>query len=168
MGFYLSPYNSGSVHSKIWNVKLFSIVFCGSLALYISVSSAYLIVKTQLVSTSIEQNQSMANELINADKNLRKLATELKKLTVFERSSPRPISLLAKLPLDADVITFNRFQLVGNDLQIFGETKNSATDILDLLLKSNEFKDVKFTLPVSKSRDGKEIFVIEAKIIDGK
>ncbi|MCF2948438.1 hypothetical protein L0668_09995 [Paraglaciecola aquimarina] len=147
---------------KVINYKHFILSLCAVIAVYISCSSLYLWSAEYFVNKSIETNKDASIELVQQERKVKKLVSDLEKLKVYKDNSTDVLSLLASIKVDTESTTFNRIQAASDFITIWGETEGSATQVLEALVAHPMLKDVKFSSPVHKGRLGKEAFVIEA------
>lgn len=135
--------------------------------LFILVSSTYLSGFTGHIERNIAENKMGASELIKLDRDLKVLAKDLASIKNFVNASSDPITFISSLGIDQELTEISRFQMVEDNLKIYGETKGSATKVFEVLVSHPDLEDVKFSSPVRKDRKGNEKFVIEARKISG-
>lgn len=132
-------------------------------AMYLGVSSGYLLWQEQKFDQAVENNRSSVNQAISVQNDFTRLTKELKQQREFiaTQSLKTPFwEVVAPLFKQAK---FRTLRYRNGRFVINGET-NRATDLLDILNDSPLVTDAKFDTGVRKSRK-KEVFIISFVLV---
>lgn len=124
--------------------------------------SAFLIWQNNYLSNKVEEQREEANRSVNVVNKLNTLKADILKINNKITQTSSKALLLAKLnkltESDASLI-IQSVEIYKNDVKISGVSSN-ATDVLSILIKLNEFENIKFISPPSSRGKDKEFFNI--------
>lgn len=151
--------HSGSAQGD-WQTSLNRLLFGAALggALYLSVSSGYLMFSEHRITSQLEQQREVVNQSLMVQNQYHQLLSELESQRSFiaSQQSTTPFWLVIE-PLMQHA-RFRSLKYRNGRYQINGET-DKATDLIDMLNRSPMVKDAKFDTQIRKSRK-KEVFLI--------
>ena len=124
--------------------------------------SAFLVWQSNYLANKVEEQRKEANQAINIVNKLNTIKADILKINDQVAQTSSKALLLAKLnkltELD-DSLNIQSVEIYKNDVKISGLSAN-ATEVLSILIKLNEFENIKFISPPSSRGKGREFFNI--------
>lgn len=133
---------------------------------YVGISSLYLSYRVSALEEQIAQQAPLVEEALATQRKAQEMGDSFKQLQLFMRENQSALPLLSSFDLGDSRYTLNRIEVYPTSMALYGETRDSATDLLQAVNQSPQLTEVKFGLPVN-SRRGKELFIIESERKNG-
>ena len=130
--------------------------------------SAFLIWQNSYLTNKVEAQREEANKAVNVVNKLNTIKADILKINHQIVQASSKVLLLAKLNQLAesdDSLIIQSVEIYKNDVKISGVSAN-ATDVLSILIKLNEFENIKFISPPSSRGKDKEFFNISFEYRD--
>lgn len=107
------------------------------------------------------ENEPSVNSVLAKRQKYTKNTKLFSDFITFLDENPNVLLKLSQLEIDPSGIFIERIRLITNGVQISGTTKNSATLLLEQIIKSKPVKEAKFSRAVTKNHHNAEVFFIE-------
>lgn len=124
--------------------------------------SAFLIWQNSSLTDKVEEQREDANKAVNVVNKLNTIKADISKINHQIAQANSKVLLLAKLNELAesdDSLIIQSVEIYKNDVKISGVSAN-ATDVLSILIRLNEFENIKFISPPSSRGKDREFFNI--------
>ncbi|RZF79171.1 hypothetical protein EXT46_14865 [Pseudoalteromonas sp. CO325X] len=165
VGLRTKESRSSSKSLLTWKQSLFA--GASVIAIYMALTSFYLSHTVNSLEQKIAEQSSSVDEALEVQRLAKSFGSDFEQLQKFMKNNTSALPVLSSFELEGNQYTLNRIEVFPNTLALYGETRGSATELLQSVTRSKNLAEVKFGLPVNNRR-GKELFIIEAERVYGK
>ncbi|MBH0057966.1 hypothetical protein I6F65_13445 [Pseudoalteromonas sp. SWXJZ94C] len=160
IGLFLSNKKADNKPEKLSNRKL--LIAVGSIFSITAVLlSVYLMVAINHYQGIKTHNETAVNAVLSERQNRIKEIKLTSDFIKFLEDNPNVLNKLSLINIDAEGVFIERVKLITKGVEIFGTSENSATKVLEQIIKTESVKEAKFSRAVTKNKTGSESFTIE-------
>ena len=123
--------------------------------------SAYLLLATSYYESVKEDHKESVNEVVALKQEFNNKQQQTTELVKFLNENPNVLDVFSRLDISSNDMFIDRLNIINTGFRMSGSTSNSATKLLEQLIKSPSVKEAKFTRPVTKNSLNEEVFSIE-------
>ncbi|WP_286259830.1 hypothetical protein [Pseudoalteromonas apostichopi] len=123
--------------------------------------SAYLLLATSYYESVKQEHRESVNQVLALKQEFNNKQQQTTELVKFLNENPNVLDVFSRLGISSNDIFIERLNIINTGFRISGSTSDSATKLLEHLIKSSSVDEAKFTRPVTKNSLDEEVFSIE-------